>query len=49
VKVNANNEQIIGSIENLPAVTKSASILLIHIIGFWWASIAVFRRKDIMS
>jgi ABC-2 type transport system permease protein len=49
VKVNANNEQIIGSIENLPAVTKSAFILLIHIIGFWWASIAVFRRKDIMS
>jgi ABC-2 type transport system permease protein len=49
VKVNAGNEQIIGSIENLPAVMKSASILLIHIIGFWWASIAVFRRKDIMS
>lgn len=49
VKVNADNEQIIGSIENLPAVMKSASILLIHIIGFWWASIAVFRRKDIMS
>jgi ABC-2 type transport system permease protein len=49
VKVNAGNEQIIGSLENLPAVMKSASILLIHIIGFWWASIAVFRRKDIMS
>lgn len=49
VKVNADNEQIIGSIENLPAVMKSASILLIHIIGFWWASIAVFRKKDIMS
>lgn len=49
VKVNADNEQIIGSIENLPAVMKSAAILLIHIIGFWLTSIVVFRRKDIMS
>ncbi len=49
VKVNADNEQIIGSIENLPAVMKSATILFIHIIGFWVASILVFRKKDIMS
>lgn len=49
VKVNADNEQIIGSIENLPAVMKSAAILAFHIVGFWVASIAVFRRKDIMS
>jgi ABC-2 type transport system permease protein len=49
VKVNADNEQIIGSIENLPAVMKSAAILLFHIIGFWLASIFVFRKKDIMS
>ena len=49
VKINADNEQIIGSIENIGAVMKSAGILLIYIIGFWLASILVFRRKDILS
>jgi ABC-2 type transport system permease protein len=49
VKVNADNEQIVGSVENLPAVMRSATILFVHIIGFWIASIVVFRRKDIMS
>jgi ABC-2 type transport system permease protein len=49
IKVDINNEQIPGSIENLPAVLKSALILLFHIIGFWLASIWVFRKKDIMS
>jgi ABC-2 type transport system permease protein len=49
VKVNAANEQIIGSVENPAAVMRSAVILIIHIIGFWFASILVFRRKDILS
>ncbi|MFN5475290.1 MAG: ABC transporter permease [Sphingobacteriales bacterium] len=49
VQVNANNEQIVGSVENLPAIMKSAGILLFHIVGFWIASIIVFRKKDIMS
>jgi ABC-2 type transport system permease protein len=49
VKVNADNEQIVGSVENLPAVMRSAAMLFLHIIGFWIASIVVFRRKDIMS
>jgi ABC-2 type transport system permease protein len=49
VKINAENEQIIGSIENIGAVMKSAGILLIYIVGFWTASILVFRRKDILS
>jgi ABC-2 type transport system permease protein len=49
VKVNADNEQIIGSVENLGAVMRSAAILLVHIIGFWIASVVVFKRKDIMS
>lgn len=49
VKVNAENEQIIGSVENLPAIMKSAGVLLLHIAGFWIASIVVFRKKDIMS
>jgi hypothetical protein len=47
--VNANNEQIIGSVENIGAVMRSAGILIIHIIGFWMASMLVFRRKDILS
>jgi len=49
VTVNENNEQIIGSIENLRAVLYSAGILLLHIIGFLVASILIFRKKDIMS
>lgn len=49
VKVNADHEQIVGSVENLPAVLRSAAILFFHIIGFWVASILVFRKKDIMS
>jgi ABC-2 type transport system permease protein len=49
VKVNADNEQIIGSVENLGAVLRSAAILAIHIVGFWAASVYFFRRKDILS
>jgi ABC-2 type transport system permease protein len=49
VQVNADNEQVIGSIENLPAVLTSAAILFLHVLGFLLASILVFKRKDIMS
>jgi ABC-2 type transport system permease protein len=49
VTVNENNEQIIGSIENLKAVMISAGILILHIIAFLVASIWVFRKKDILS
>ena len=49
VTVNENNEQIVGSIDNLRAVLYSAGILLLHIAGFLVASIVIFRRKDIMS
>ncbi len=49
VKLNADNEQIIGSIENIRTVLISASILLIHIVGFLFASIIVFKKKDILS
>ena len=49
IKVDANNEQIVGSIENLSAVMMSAGILVLHIIGLLWASIIVFKRKDILS
>ena len=49
VKLNADNEQIIGSIENIRTVLISASILLLHTLGFLFASIIVFKRKDILS
>jgi ABC-2 type transport system permease protein len=49
VIVNENNEQVIGSIENLKAVLYSAGILILHIAGFLIASILIFRKKDIMS
>ena len=49
IKVDANNEQIVGSIENLSAVMMSAGILVLHIIGLLWASFIVFKRKDILS
>ncbi len=49
VQINENNEQIVGSIENLPAVMVSAGILLLHILGFLLASVLVFRKKDVLS
>jgi ABC-2 type transport system permease protein len=49
VKLNAENEQIIGSIQNLSAILSSAGVLLAHIIIFLAASIVVFRRKDVLS
>lgn len=49
VQVNGENEQIVGSVENLPAVLRSASILAAHIFIFLSASIFIFKRKDILS
>jgi len=49
VQVNSNNEQIVGSVENLPAVLRSAGILVTHIFIFLGASIYIFNRKDILS
>ena len=49
VQVNEDNEQLVGSVENLGAVMRSAGILFLHIVGFLSASIAVFRRRDILS
>jgi ABC-2 type transport system permease protein len=49
VQVNSNNEQIVGSVENLPAVLRSAGILVAHIFIFLGASIYIFKRKDILS
>ena len=49
LEINDNNEQIVGSIENLPAVMISAGILFLHIIGFLTASIVIFKKKDVLS
>lgn len=49
VQVNSDNEQIVGSVENLPAVLRSAGILAAHIFIFLGASIFIFKRKDILS
>ncbi|MGL6266953.1 MAG: ABC transporter permease, partial [Chitinophagaceae bacterium] len=49
VQVNANNEQIVGSIENLSPVLRSAGILVAHIFIFLGASVYIFNRKDILS
>ena len=49
VKANAENEAIIGSIEYLPSVLKSAGILLLHIGLFLGIAIFSFRKKDILS
>jgi ABC-2 type transport system permease protein len=49
VQVNEANEQLVGSVENLPAVLRSAGILFIHILLFLAVSLHVFKRKDILS
>jgi ABC-2 type transport system permease protein len=49
VQVGPGNEQVVGSVENLPAVLRSAAILVAHILLFLAVSVAVFRRKDILS
>jgi ABC-2 type transport system permease protein len=49
VQVNSNNEQIVGSVENLPAVLRSAGILATYIVIFLGASVYIFNRKDILS
>ncbi|TDH22977.1 hypothetical protein EXU57_18090 [Segetibacter sp. 3557_3] len=49
VKVNADNEAIAGTVQNLGKVMQAAGILVLHIIGFLTASILVFRKKDVLS
>jgi ABC-2 type transport system permease protein len=44
-----NGNTIKGSLENWPAIRKSLMILLAHIVLIVSISVAVFRRKDILS
>jgi ABC-2 type transport system permease protein len=48
-KVNANNEAISGSIQNLPAILHSLLILSVYIIVLISATIFVMKKKDILS
>ncbi len=49
IKVNDSNEAIIGSIQNSDKIIKAAVVLFIHTIGFFVATVLVFRKKDILS
>jgi len=49
IKAAADGSADVGSIQNLPAIIKSALILVGHIIGFVGAAIIIFRKKDILS
>jgi ABC-2 type transport system permease protein len=49
VKVTADNDTIIGSIQNLGKVLQAATVLALHIVGLLVASIIVFNRKDVLS
>ena len=49
VKGTEGGATINGSIENLPAIMRSLSILLVYIFVFVSSAVWVFRRKDILS
>jgi ABC-2 type transport system permease protein len=48
-KVNAGNEAIAGSIQDLPAIIHSLIILFIYIVVLISATIFVMRKKDILT
>jgi len=49
MKMNADGSAIPGTVRNLPAVMKSLSVLFLHIVGLFFASWYVFRKKDIVN
>jgi ABC-2 type transport system permease protein len=49
MKTDEAGAAIPGTIRNLPAILKSATILLLHIIGFVTSSIWIFRKKDLLN
>ncbi|MEO6917138.1 MAG: ABC transporter permease subunit [Chitinophagaceae bacterium] len=48
-KSNGEGEAIAGSIENLPAIMKSMSVLLTYIFLFVGSAVVIFNRKDILT
>ena len=49
IKVNENNEAIVGSVLNIPKIKTSLIVLSLHIILFVSASIIIIKKKDILS
>lgn len=49
MKVDADGVSIPGTIRNLPAVLRSAGILLLHTCLFVGGAIFIFNRKDVLS
>lgn len=49
VKVNSNNEVIVGSIQKPERIITSSLVLIAHIFGFVGATIFFFNKKDILS
>jgi ABC-2 type transport system permease protein len=49
IQVSSGGSAMVGSIHNLQAIMKSATILLLHIILFVTLAIVVFRKKDVLS
>ena len=48
-KVDANNQAIIGSIQNLPQIFNSLLVLAIHIVLFLGGALFAMKRKDVLS
>ncbi|MGZ8550176.1 MAG: ABC transporter permease [Chitinophagaceae bacterium] len=49
VKATGDGITINGSVENLPAILRSLSILVMYIVLFFSAAVWAFRKKDILS
>ncbi|MCB0739630.1 MAG: hypothetical protein KDB92_00925, partial [Chitinophagaceae bacterium] len=49
VKADASGTTINGSIENLPAIMRSLSILVLYIFVFFGIATWIFNKKDILT
>jgi ABC-2 type transport system permease protein len=49
IQATPGNSAIPGSIQNMPAITRSAIILLGHIVLFVGAAVIIFKKKDVLS
>lgn len=48
-KSNGEGEAITGTVENLPAIMRSMSILIGYIVLFVGSAVVIFKKKDILS
>lgn len=49
MKLDADGVSIPGTIRNLPAVLRSAGVLLLHTVLFVGGAVFIFNRKDVLS